>query len=139
MQPSRFKFIKIKLSCSQSHYNYIFKIILNLKSKFRGPLSQVTASKHSNAFTFTLFSLYFHSTLIRRTSGRSLGTFLQNDALSPPHNKVSVTSPRTFLFIYYSTISLSLSLSLSPPCYFLSERPHERGNILDKSTRIAKG
>jgi hypothetical protein len=24
-------------------------------------------------------------------------------------------------------------------CYLLSERPHESGNILDKSTRIAKG
>jgi hypothetical protein len=24
-------------------------------------------------------------------------------------------------------------------CYFLSERPHESGNILDKSARIAKG
>jgi hypothetical protein len=37
MQPSRLKFIKIKLLCWQSHNNYIFKIILNLKSKFRGP------------------------------------------------------------------------------------------------------
>jgi hypothetical protein len=53
-QPSEIKFIKIKLPWWQSHYNYIFKIILNLKSKFRGPLSQATASKHSNAFTFTL-------------------------------------------------------------------------------------
>jgi hypothetical protein len=24
-------------------------------------------------------------------------------------------------------------------CYLLSERPHESGNIFDKSTRIAKG
>jgi hypothetical protein len=53
-QPSRLKFIKIKLLCWQSHYNYIFKIILNLKSKFRGPLSQATTSNNSNVFTFTL-------------------------------------------------------------------------------------
>jgi hypothetical protein len=107
MQPSRIKCIKIKLPCWQSHYNYIFKVILNLKSKFRGPLSQATASKHSNAFTFT----HFHFTLIRRTSGRSLRTFLQNYALSPPHNKVSLTSPRTFhfyLLFYFLSISISL-------------------------------
>jgi hypothetical protein len=32
-------------------------------------------------------------------SGRSLGTFLENDAFSPPsENKVSLTSPLDFLF-----------------------------------------
>jgi hypothetical protein len=54
--------------------------------------------------------------LIRRTSGRSLGTFLQNDALSPPHNKVSLISSRTFhfyLLFYFLSLALSLSLSLS--------------------------
>jgi ABC-type transport system involved in Fe-S cluster assembly fused permease/ATPase subunit len=53
-QTVRLKLIKIKLLCWKSHYNYIFKIILNWKSKFRGPLSQATASKYYNA----LISLY---------------------------------------------------------------------------------
>jgi hypothetical protein len=43
----------------------------------------------------------FHTPLTRRTSGQSLGTFKQSDALSlsPPHrNKVSQFSPQNFLF-----------------------------------------
>jgi hypothetical protein len=43
----------------------------------------------------------------------SLGTFLQNDALSPSHSKVSFTFPRTFHFyLLFHFLPLSVSLSL---------------------------
>jgi hypothetical protein len=56
----------------------------------------------------------FTLTLKGRTSGRSLGTFLQSMLFLPPHNKMSLISPHPFLtFTYSSTMFLSTSLSLS--------------------------
>jgi hypothetical protein len=108
MQPSRLKFIKIKLLCWQSHYNYIFKIILNLKSKFRGPLSQATASKHSNAFTFTLL-------LSEGRAGEAWEPSYKMMLFPFPTIKCLSLLPGLFTFIYSSTFYLSLSLFCVSP------------------------
>jgi hypothetical protein len=105
MQPSRLKFIKIKLPCWQSHYNYIFKIILNLKSKFRGPISQATASKHSNAFTFMLL-------LSEGRAGEAWEPSYKIILFPLPTLTCLSLLPGLFTFIYSSTFYLSLSLSL---------------------------
>jgi hypothetical protein len=70
---------------------FFFQNYTKSEIKIPRPLSQATASNHSKR-------VHFHSPLIRRTSGRSLGTFLQNDALSPSHNKVALTFSGTFHF-----------------------------------------
>jgi hypothetical protein len=106
MQPSRLKIIKIKLPCWQSHYNYIFKIILNWKSKFRGPLSQATASKHSDAFTFTLL-------LSEGRAGEAWEPSYKIMLFPLPTIKRLSLLPGLFTFIYSSTFCFSLSLSLS--------------------------
>jgi hypothetical protein len=62
----------------------IIYVNTNFEIKAPRPLSQATASNHSNASTFTL-------PLTGRTSGRSLGTFSQTTLFPPPHNKVRIT------------------------------------------------
>jgi hypothetical protein len=103
MQSSRLKFIKIKLTRWQSHYSYVFKVIPNLKSKFRGPLSQVTTSSPSNAFTFTLLLSEGRADEIWDPSYK-MTLFLL------PTIKCLSLLPGLFTFIYSPTFSLSLSL-----------------------------
>jgi hypothetical protein len=67
----------------------IIYVNTNFEIKAPRPLSQATASNHSNAFIFTLTG---------RTNGRSLGTFSQTMLFLPPHNKVSLTPPPELYF-----------------------------------------
>jgi hypothetical protein len=56
-------------------------------------------------------ALTTHHTALTRTSGRSLGTFRQNNALSPPQNNVPPTHPITFPFRPLFCYSLSMQAS----------------------------
>jgi hypothetical protein len=116
MQTSRLKLIKIELYCYRRHQTF-FQIIhlIKKKSQFRGRFVNY----------FKPFRHHLLSTVIRRTSGQSLGNFQQNDAVSPsPQYSVSVfhrISLSSTLLLYFID-SLALFIFL-PGDAFLRPQP----------------
>jgi hypothetical protein len=76
-------------------------------------------------------SVHFHTTLIRRTSGRSLGTFWQNDVPSLPSllSTINCLSLLTRLFVFAYSFALVSHLSPSFPLSIY--------NLLQKIKRIS--
>jgi hypothetical protein len=105
MQPSRLQFIKIKLSCSESHWNHFSKLNTDTNSKIKisWPVSQDVAYNHPNVFSSILL-------LSEGRPGESGECSNKLYCFSFPTLKCLSLFPG--LFTYY-TLCLSLSLSLS--------------------------
>jgi hypothetical protein len=88
---------------------YAVRVISNTHYVVKGyrdiPLSQATASKHSNALNFTLL-------LSEGRAGEAWEPYYQMMLFPFPTIKCLSLLPGRFTFVYSSTFSLSLSLSV---------------------------